>query len=75
MTGATLFTGIMTVELAAPWIDWRWCAEIDPDASAVRELTRTAYAKWVPVIGREPKPMGADYDRAVRDHIVDLLIR
>jgi ribosomal protein S18 acetylase RimI-like enzyme len=44
------------------------------DAIAVRELTRAAYAKWIPVIGREPKPMGADYDVAVRDHLVDLLI-
>jgi N-acetylglutamate synthase-like GNAT family acetyltransferase len=45
------------------------------DAVAVRELTRTAYAKWVPVIGREPKPMAADYDRAVRDHLIDLIYR
>jgi GNAT superfamily N-acetyltransferase len=44
------------------------------DAIAVRELTRAAYAKWVPIIGREPKPMGADYDAAIRDHFVDLLI-
>ena len=43
------------------------------DASAIRELTRAAYAKWVPVIGREPKPMGADYGVAVRDHLIDLL--
>ncbi|WP_206667609.1 hypothetical protein [Muricoccus nepalensis] len=43
------------------------------DATAVRSLTREAYAKSVPVIGREPKPMTADYDAAVRDHIVDLL--
>jgi len=43
------------------------------DAAAVRALTRAAYARWVPVIGREPKPMGADYDAAVRDHRVDLL--
>jgi GNAT superfamily N-acetyltransferase len=43
------------------------------DAAAVRVLVRSAYAKWVPVIGREPKPMTADYDQAVRDHIVDLL--
>ena len=40
------------------------------DAAAVRELTRAAYAKWVPVIGREPRPMTADYDMAVRDHLV-----
>ena len=43
------------------------------DAAAVRELTRAAYAKWVPVIGREPMPMAADYDRAVREHRIDLL--
>jgi GNAT superfamily N-acetyltransferase len=42
------------------------------DADAVRALTRAAYAKWCAVIGREPKPMEADYDRAVREHIVDL---
>ena len=43
------------------------------DAAAVRALTREAYAKWVPVIGREPKPMTADFDAAIRDHRVDLL--
>ena len=43
------------------------------DAVAVRDLTRAAYAKWVPVLGREPKPMAADYDAAVRDHVVDIL--
>jgi ribosomal protein S18 acetylase RimI-like enzyme len=42
------------------------------DAEAVRALTRQAYARWVPVIGREPKPMQADYDRAVREHLIDL---
>jgi ribosomal protein S18 acetylase RimI-like enzyme len=42
------------------------------DAANVRALTRQAYAKWVAVIGREPKPMGADYDQAVREHLVDL---
>ena len=40
---------------------------------AVRELVRAAYAKWVPVIGREPLPMGADYDAAIRAHRIDLL--
>jgi len=43
------------------------------DAAAVRELTRLAYAKWVPMIGREPKPMQADYDEAVCKHRIDLL--
>lgn len=42
------------------------------DAAAVRALTREAYAKWVPVIGREPLPMQADHDEAVRRHRVDL---
>ena len=36
-------------------------------------MTREAYAKWVPVIGREPRPMTADFDAAIRDHRVDLL--
>ncbi len=43
------------------------------DAAAIRALTRAAYARWVPLIGREPKPMGADYDAAVRNHRIDLL--
>jgi ribosomal protein S18 acetylase RimI-like enzyme len=43
------------------------------DAAAIRELTRAAYAKWVPLIGREPKPMTADYDAAVHKHRFDLL--
>ena len=43
------------------------------DAPAIRELTRAAYAKWVPVIGREPLPMTADYAEAVRNHRFDLL--
>jgi hypothetical protein len=43
------------------------------DAGAIRSLTRQAYAKWVPVIGREPKPMTADYAEAVNRHRIDLL--
>lgn len=43
------------------------------DAASVRDLSRAAYAKWVPLIGREPRPMTADYDAAVRDHVVDML--
>ena len=43
------------------------------DAEAVRRLVREAYAQWVPVIGREPMPMKADYEQAVRDHEIDLL--
>ncbi len=43
------------------------------DASAIRALTRTAYAKWVPLIGREPLPMTADYEKALQIHRFDLL--
>jgi ribosomal protein S18 acetylase RimI-like enzyme len=43
------------------------------DAGAIRDLTRQAYAKWVPLIGREPKPMTANYDEAVGKHRFDLL--
>jgi N-acetylglutamate synthase-like GNAT family acetyltransferase len=45
------------------------------DAVAVRALTRSAYAKWVPLIGREPKPMTADYGHAIRAHMIDLCER
>ena len=44
------------------------------DAARIRALTRAAYAKWVPLIGREPLPMQADYERAVVEHAIDLLI-
>ena len=47
-------------------------ATID-DVDAIRALTREAYSKWVPVIGFEPLPMGADYDKAVRTHRIDLM--
>ena len=42
------------------------------DVSTVRDITRAAYAKWVAVIGREPKPMAANYEQAVTEHIIDL---
>ncbi|MDN8618741.1 GNAT family N-acetyltransferase [Variovorax ginsengisoli] len=45
----------------------------EEDAPAVRSLSRAAYAKWVPVIGREPLPMKANYEAAVREHLIDLL--
>ena len=46
---------------------------LEGDAAAIRKLTREAYAKWVSVIGREPKPMTADYAEAVQKHRFDLL--
>lgn len=38
------------------------------DAEAIRALVRAAYARWVPVLGREPRPMQADYAAAVLAH-------
>ncbi|GGJ08892.1 GNAT family N-acetyltransferase [Neoroseomonas lacus] len=45
------------------------------DAATIRDVTRAAYARWVPVIGREPLPMAVDYDQALREHRFDLLRR
>lgn len=42
------------------------------DAEAIAALTREAYAKWVPIVGREPLPMLADYRTAVAEHRFDL---
>lgn len=44
------------------------------DAAAIRDIVRAAYARWVPVIGREPLPMRVDYDKAVREHRFDLAV-
>jgi hypothetical protein len=30
--------------------------EMRQATAAIRDLTRQAYAKWVPLIGREPSP-------------------
>jgi ribosomal protein S18 acetylase RimI-like enzyme len=45
------------------------------DAAIIRTLTREAYQPWVAVIGREPLPMTADYEMAVRQHRFDLAYR
>lgn len=47
---------------------------VPADAAAIRDIVRAAYAKWVPVIGREPLPMRADYDKAVAEHPFDLAV-
>ena len=41
-------TGPVSIRLAGP-----------ADADAIGALTREAYAKWVALVGREPKPMTA----------------
>ena len=43
------------------------------DADTVRDITHAAYTKWIAVIGRKPKPMTADYDKAVVNNVIDLL--
>jgi ribosomal protein S18 acetylase RimI-like enzyme len=43
------------------------------DVAAITALTRSAYAKWVPLVGREPLPMKADYSVAIARHRFDLL--
>jgi GNAT superfamily N-acetyltransferase len=43
------------------------------EAGLIAAITREAYAKWVPVIGREPLPMTVDYREALRRHRFDLL--
>lgn len=43
------------------------------DARGIARLVRECYAGYVERIGREPKPMTADYDAAVRDHEVWVL--
>jgi len=43
------------------------------DADAIGVLTREAYAKWVPLVGRKPLPMTVDYAEAVKGHRFDLL--
>lgn len=42
------------------------------EAGTIRDVVRAAYAKWVPVIGREPRPMQADYEAAVKARRFDL---
>jgi ribosomal protein S18 acetylase RimI-like enzyme len=54
-----------------PFVDIR--AAEPGDAGLIRDVVRAAYAKWIPVIGREPRPMLADYDQAVREHQIDLM--
>ena len=48
------------------------CATSD-DAEAIAALTDAAYAKYIPLIGREPQPMTADYYQMVAEHHVWLL--
>jgi ribosomal protein S18 acetylase RimI-like enzyme len=42
------------------------------DATAIADLVRAAYAPWVALIGREPKPMTIDYVQALALNRFDL---
>lgn len=42
------------------------------DVEVIRNLVHNAYAKWAQLIGRRPKPMNADYERAVQTHVIEL---
>ena len=48
-------------------------AALPTEAEAIRDLVRAAYAKWVPLIGREPRPMQADYVQALLVHRFDVI--
>lgn len=39
----------------------------------MRDLTRAAYAKYIPLIGREPMPMSTDHAQMIADHEVWVL--
>ena len=45
------------------------------DVDLIPNFTRAAYAKWIPLIGREPLPMAADYETAITQHRFDLLYK
>ena len=44
------------------------------EAGAITAIVMAAYAKWVPLIGREPIPMRVDYEKAVLEHRFDLAV-
>ena len=45
------------------------------DVDLIRTFTRAAYAKWIPLIGREPLPMSAEYETVISAHRFDLLYK
>jgi DNA (cytosine-5)-methyltransferase 1 len=68
MTGATLCSGIGAPEVAAPWIDWKWCAEIEPFPAAVLAYRHPAIANLDDVTA-------ADFiDRAQAFGLLDVLV-
>ncbi|AYD02275.1 GNAT family N-acetyltransferase [Neorhizobium sp. NCHU2750] len=50
----------------------RFRSASNADVAMIRDLVRDAYQRWVLVVGREPLPMVADYDKAVAEHRFDI---
>ena len=46
----------------------------ESEALLIQEIVCAAYAKWISVIGREPTPMTADFNKAILMHDFDLAI-
>lgn len=46
----------------------------ESDVEIVHQIVRAAYSKWISVIGREPTPMTADFNKALREHDIYLAI-
>jgi ribosomal protein S18 acetylase RimI-like enzyme len=47
---------------------------VKDDIADIRALTLRAYAKWIGVTPRLPRPMTADYNQAFIDHRFDILV-
>jgi GNAT superfamily N-acetyltransferase len=60
---------VLDVLLMAPTLRRATAADADP----IRDLVTTAYEGYIPLLGRTPIPMLADYDEAVRVHEVWVL--
>lgn len=46
----------------------------ESDVEIVHQIVRAAYSKWISIIGREPTPMAADFNKALREHDIYLAI-
>jgi len=52
-----------------------WREGREGDAAAIEALVHAVYAKWIPLIGRLPLPMQADYTQAIAAHEFALVER
>ena len=52
-----------------------WRAGREGDTAAIEALVHAVYAKWIPLIGRLPLPMQADYAQALAEHAFALVER